>query len=178
MNLKNIKVKAVALVDKGANRRKFFLLKRDGGFEMEKELALELVKSAKLDKETVAKIIASLPEADRAEVEAFAKAEGDVSSDEINVEALIEKAGAKLSKQTTEILKQVNDHVTAIKSAIDDLLKGLKDGTYPALSPEDAKKKADAEALKLAEEEAANKDISPEELKDMMQKAEEKLLSE
>jgi len=180
MNLKNLKVRAVALVDRGANRRKFYLLKRMGGFCMDKELAIALIKSMnkEKDKDLIEKLIAQVPETERAEVEAFAKAAGDVSGD-AEVEALLEKAGAKFSKATTEALNKMGEHITAVKAAIDDLLKGMKEGKYPY--PMDAaaaaaKKAADEKAAADAAAAVGKEECSPEELAAMMEKAENDLL--
>ena len=69
-NLVNMTIDAVALVDKGANKKRFYLRKRETNKEqlMNKELALLLVKSLK-DKNLIDQIIKALPEEDKKEVE-------------------------------------------------------------------------------------------------------------
>ena len=75
-NLVNMTIDAVALVDKGANKKRFYLRKRETNKEqlMNKELALLLVKSLK-DKNLIDQIIKALPEEDKKEVEEAAKPE-------------------------------------------------------------------------------------------------------
>lgn len=127
-----MKVRAVALVDKGANRRDFFLIKNFKGDSMKKEQVIELLKSAKgVSKETLIALCKSLPEADQPEVEALVNAveegaEGSaVSNDE--EEKFLEKVCTKISKITSDQMKSLQDAVSALQTNLTDLMNALKE---------------------------------------------------
>jgi len=67
-NLIDMTIDAVALVKKGANKKKFYLLKSEEGTTMDKELAVALLKNIQ-NPELRERILKSLSEADRVEVE-------------------------------------------------------------------------------------------------------------
>jgi hypothetical protein len=67
-NLVDMDIEAVALVTKGANKKKFYLLKSEQGANMNKELALLLLKEIQ-NPELKERILKALDEADRIEVE-------------------------------------------------------------------------------------------------------------
>ena len=181
--LKRMKVRAVALVDKGANRREFFLIKSQKGGIVNKELVIEILKSAKdLSEERVNELIALVPEADRDEVTAIAKAaDGTESEDDVEIEKLIEKVGAKFSKATADQLKVLQDHFSAMQTLLEEFVNGLKEPeaeldpeAVPAEKAEEDDKAmqeaAAAEAESVVEEEV-DVEVSEEELKKQIDEA-------
>jgi hypothetical protein len=127
--LKSMKVKAVALVDKGANRRDFFLIKSfKGGNVVKKELAIEILKSAKdLSQENVDALVALVPENDRAEVLTLAKAaDGLDVSEDIEIEQLLEKVSKTFAKSTSDQMKGMQDGLSKMQTLLEELLNGLK----------------------------------------------------
>lgn len=134
-NLKNIKVRAVALVDKGANRKEFFLFKNNKGDGMDKEKVLELLKSGNLNKEQVQMLIKDMSDEDKTEIQAFVDSEAGISVmkaedfkkvlTEVVVEEL-EKSGAKFNKANAEALKRISDMVDNLKKAVDAITESIK----------------------------------------------------
>lgn len=126
-----MKVRAVALVDKGANRRDFFLIKNFKGDSMKKEQVIELLKSAKgVSKDTLISLCKSLPEADQPEVEALIKTMDGAENEEATndeEEKFIEKVCTKISKSTSDQMKSLQDAVAALQTNLAELMNALKE---------------------------------------------------
>lgn len=96
---------------------------------MNKELVIEILKSAKgLSQERVAELVALVPESDRAEVLAIAKAaDGATGTEgELDVEQLISKAATEVSKATGDQLKVLQDGLLSMQKILEELVNGLK----------------------------------------------------
>lgn len=106
-------IKAVALVDRGANRKKFFLMKRENA--MNKDEFVTLIKSAKLTKEQTESFALKLgfSGTDLADIVKSIEAPAPIIE---TTEALIEKIGAKLSKSTADEIK------SSIAKALDEVM--------------------------------------------------------
>ena len=124
-NLIDMVIDAVAFVDKGANRKKYFLLKREGE-NMDKESVLAILKAGNVNDEQKELLLKQLNGEDRKEVE---KALEDNSRDNKNaeefVEKIIEKAGKKFSKETEGKIQELKNAVDKIKSIIDGMAKAM-----------------------------------------------------
>jgi hypothetical protein len=122
--LKNLRINAVSLVDRGANQKDFLLLKRHSKGEklMTKELAIKLVKSGNLEDSEINSVLEQVPEADHEEVK---KASSVNPSKEIEVgemvDQIVEKVGAKLSKDNA---KKLSDISAQLSKAV-ETLKGM-----------------------------------------------------
>lgn len=173
MRLKKMKVNAVALVDKGANRKEFFLIKKfKGENTMKKETVIALIKSGNLTKEQKDELVNSVAEGDRKEVLEIAKASDaveDTSEGEMEVEQVIEKVATKLSKATEEQLKVITETITAVKDVLQNLVDSLKDGTEgegEGMGMDDELEKGTAEDPEVSDEEfQANLNKKLEEIK-------------
>ena len=85
--LMNMIIDAVALVDKGANKKKFYLTKNYQGDTMDKDLAIELVKSIE-NKDLRTRVLKSVDEDEQAEVKAAIEA---LEAEDTKVEKSISK---------------------------------------------------------------------------------------
>lgn len=173
--LKRMKIKAVALVDKGANRREFFLVKSQKGGKMNKESVVEILKSAKgLSQERASELIALVPESERAEVLALVKAADGVENADTEVaevEQLIEKVGAKFAKATSDQLKVLQEHFAAMQSILTELVNGLKEDEPTPVEAEKAatdKAKAEADAGAGTEDENKDPEVNEDEFQKML----------
>jgi hypothetical protein len=137
-NLTDIVATAIAFVNQGANKKEFFLLKRKDGKGMDKQKAIDLIKTGKLDDGEMDAIVSSVPEADQADVkkEADAMKKSATSSEAVEklVDVAVEKVGAKISK---EVMTKINEISATLKGAVSKL-EAL--GNKP---PVDTKKKGD-----------------------------------
>lgn len=120
-NLEDIDPSAIAFVNEGANKKKFFLFKEKKGSSMEKNMAINLIKSGKLSNEEVDALVASVAENDQAEVKKVADDIKKSSGNEKAIEALIEKVGNKLSKDTMTKLNEISAALKGVLSKMEEL---------------------------------------------------------
>lgn len=139
-NLKDMIVKVIALVDKGANNKKLFLFKNEKGKTMNKDTAITILKAGNLDEEQVKEVLAQFDEDEQKEI--LKEAGVDV-----------EKAGAKFNKEALAALN-------SIKTAIDKLL----DKSTPAVKEDDKDKDKD-----VKKEDKDDPEMTDEEIEKMVQ---------
>jgi len=151
-NLINLIINEVSLVDHGANKRDFFMTKNKEK-QMNKNLALKLLKAEDLSPEDQDDILKSLSSEDRLEVEEVLKdvdSIGDsVLSKELqkSLELHFEKAGSKFSKATMDSLKAVETALKALTEKVSAIV-----GTVKPEPAEKEKELTDDEVKKIMEE--------------------------
>ncbi len=163
-NLVNMAIKAVALVDKGANKKTFFLTKHGNERKtMDKELAIELIKSGSLDEDQIKKLIKSVDAEDQDEVQEVADAESSAtngSNDLAKAVETIEKAGKRFSKKTLEAITKIEAIADSLTKLV-ETLKGEDEGggdetekkNKVKKSKDDDKEISDAEFQKMLDAE-------------------------
>lgn len=142
-NLINMTIDAVALVDKGANKKKFYLKKSSKEQFMDKELALLLIKALIGKPELQAQIIKALPEADQAAAQEAAK------QPEAKPEVKPEDKKPEVMKMDPAMLKEIVAAVLAELKATEAAEEvPVEDGC----SSKDVKKYLENENLEIPEE--------------------------
>jgi len=162
--LSNMKINAVALCDRGANLKTFYLKKKED--TMTKELLLAIL-SGNLSAEQVAALIAQIPEADRAEVQAIVD-EQMKSKTEATSE--VDQVAEKVNKATADQIKTLVDQLDAMKKVIESLAEKA-----PAEAPAE-KAKETPEAPVAKEEDKVTKTAIAKEDEDISQEEFEKML--
>jgi len=152
-NLTDIVPVAIAFVNEGANKKKFFLFKRKDG-KMDKQKAIDLIKSGKLDNGEIDAIVSSVPEEDQADVKKVAddikKSSGNEKAVEKLVELAVEKVGAKISK---DVMTKINEISATLKGAISKLeALGSK--------PVEAKKDKDGKPIENPDEDLTDEQVT------------------
>lgn len=164
-NLINLLVNAVALVDKGANKKTFYLTKRNTNLmeedSMSKELAMQILKAKNFSKEEAEAIIKSVAADNQAEVRK-AYEDSETNSD-VELDEIIEKAGAKFSKETnvklealTGTLTKALELLSALSGKVDKLKKEKDAGSGEGKTEEEK----EAAARAAGEAEVSDEDIN------------------
>lgn len=160
MNLINMDISAVALVDKGANNKRFFLHKKhEETMELDKERAIKLYKMADSD-ELKQEILDMAKEADREEIKKSVAGETDMAE--------VVKMFADNVKALQETLKGDNDNRGIPKEEMkpDDGSEPEKTEEKPAETPEEKPAEEPPAEDKPAEEttEEKTEDVKDEEV--------------
>lgn len=118
-----IGVTAVALVDKGANRKVFTLIKKDKGTKMiEKSLAVKMLKSQNLTEDDKKNILDMVDPSLQKEVAEMATVETGVKGKEEEI---------KKEVSLPEVAK-LEERITALESKVEDILKAVTEFTTKA----------------------------------------------
>ncbi len=177
----------VALVDKGANKKKRFfnVIKSHGGYSMNKKQALILMKSDSLSKEDKDELLESLEENVKADVLASIKKDEDgeakeESKEEESKEEEKEESSDEESKEEEKEDKAEESDVEKAGSSISKKNKAKIEGVIKALEDilnfghtEEEEKPKKTKKSEEAEDDLI--DISPEEVKKMVQEEINKL---
>ena len=148
--LANIKPKAVAFVDKGANGKKFFLFKSKGESTVNKETALKIIKAGTLSKAEAEALLLTVEKDGQVEVrKAIDAMEAPANTVDVEkmTDLLVEKIGAKISKENVDCLKGIHTSLQEVSKKLGDLIAmGTEAKPQPdkEVPPEDMKKYVEA----------------------------------
>lgn len=116
---------AIAFVNEGANKKSFFLFKRKDGQRMDKDHAIKLIKTGKLDNDEIDAMVSAVSEGDQAEVKKVADEMKKKSTDNQEVtkmvEVIVEKVGSKLSKDTITKLNEISGSLKGIAAKLEGM---------------------------------------------------------
>lgn len=133
-NIINARIHTVSIVNKGANKKRFFL--RKGQNIMNKEFALSLIKSSDANEEVIKTCKEQVPEADHAwldtEISKLGESSGDSAALGV-VAKVLEGISKRLDEQDERLKKQeekktetkTETETKPVEKSLDELKKGI-----------------------------------------------------